>query len=228
MRIVIVLLILLLVLFAASYGWIFEGPLADRLASKFLSQRSGLPVEVSHASVRHWTRVRFESGQLIFPGLKEKFRFGRGELNLQLFPGFGEKKSSTGIRLTGLELPRGFWNKTLFTFLSQYLPMAQPVRVDRLGAAWVEAGDVRTLHVLDLAAGGVSFRGGLRFERRRVTGAHALLLVSDAISKKIPKEILPRLVRRAKGQRGIRILFRKHVLTLVGAAGIFFKAQWQP
>ncbi|GEM_PF-3708977 len=205
----------LLGLAALGYGVPLKGSWLDPLASRFLSARWGVSIQMREVEIKRWSQVRFGAIEVMKDGQRH-ISTGAGEISPGLF--------KTRARAEQVIFYKPFYKDFAKAFLF----------LDKGGDVW-ELGSVDVLlsggrrpvaHFLKLGSGDLRVRGGICFEGGRILKMHALFFLSERLRVKLPDNINKRLLKR--GRFGaLRLTYQGYKLTVSGQGGPMLKANWK-
>lgn len=200
-----------LVLVPVPLSWFsVQGPWADPLLSRFLSSKFNAAIQCKKTRLVHWSKIYFDAMTV--------------ENTLSTGPGyFNFKPSETDIRFSEITVAGRF--KHPASFLTEWVRF--PLKIAEVRGALIEKKESRTVHITHFLSEQAVVKGGLKTEGGRMTKAHFLVLAPGEALGKLPNEIASRMIVRGGGWKGFRILFREELLTVVGANGPVFQAQWK-
>ncbi len=225
----IVLLFSGLILLLALIGlWVpVRGPWADFFVSQVLSKQFNLPIQCVHSRVERWSDIYFDSLKISNKTNNISAQTGPGRIHFQFTSLFGAQSSETSLSLNQVILAGSFDKQAplLVPFLGSL--SKGPILIDKLCITLVRRAGYTTIHVTECLSKELFLRGGFQVAENRVGKAHILIALPDATIRRIPKEISSRMIPRAQGWKGLKIIFREKDLTVLGAGGPVLKAQWQ-
>lgn len=220
-------LLAVLLLMAGSYFLELKGPAIDAVVSEIASSKTGLPIRILDARVRHWLDIRFQMMMLDSGGGKELLVSGKGHIRFQRAALLKGDANRVLVTLNDFMILEPFYRKSSLVAWTVKRVFSGPILIDRLELVLLERGDKTRIHFVKFRSKELVLIGGLELQGRSVAKANITALLPDGEFEGIPKEVRRRMLHRADGWRGVRLVYYHQDLTVLGMGGPFFKAKWR-
>lgn len=213
------LLAIFLALCAAGFFIPVSGEWVDPLVSRLLSRELGIGVRCVNARIVRWSKVYFNQMTVGVKPEEMLLESGSGEIYLHTPP-------FLIFRLNDIRFTQHIGS---YGFIAS-LPIAKGLQgeltIQRFTAGLSGQKEKGFLHLFECDSDHFKLKGGVKWGGGRVMKAHLYLSLSPEKTKKLPKEILRRMIPREKGWVAVRIVYGQNKLVLAGPNGPLFQAKW--
>lgn len=205
-----------------------RGRWIDDVLSEKISREASIPVRLFESSIESWKEVRFK---LLLVESRSKVSWvasGPGRLRL-LSGGPFDPVRTMLLEMKSLAILEDFYRRSSVVAWVSKRAFRDPIYVERLVVRVKQTEAGLSCRILRFDSEEVILRGGFVLKRDgRIAKADLFVLVPGDRFEEIPKEVRARMIRRANGWRGVRVLSDGKSLTVLGTHGPFFRAEWKP
>ena len=210
-------------------AWLpLQGDWVDRWASVYLSRATGVQIRLYDSRVIRWKQIQFglltitEQGQnkiLLTSGA------GAIRVNSGSFWGGGVKRFD--LKFEDVVIMEDLCRKSPLIAWASKKAFDKPIVLKSVeGVLKKSAEGILSAHLLTGDSQALILRGGISFHLKHVVKVHALALLPSDRFEEVPKEIRARMILRKHRWRGLRFIYIKNQLTVIGQSGPFFQADW--
>jgi len=213
----------------AAGAWLpLKGVWVDRLVSDCLTRETGIRIQLYDCRIVHWRQVRFGLLTITDPHQnKILLASGSGTIRVRLRSFLGNGAKRLNVWIENIAIMEDLYRKSpLITWASEKA-FKDPIFLKSIHLSVKKSGEGDlSLHVLNSDSQNLLLNGGISFHKKQVSKVHALVLLPEERFEEVPKEIRARMIPRKGRWRGIRLIYSKNHLKVVGQAGPFFEAEW--
>ncbi len=222
------LFLLLSLMLSAFFLWLPKNAWLDSFLSNGFGDRfEGARLSFKGSRLVNFQKIQFEALELQDDEAQTLVRAGHGEIYFNRLFWLIRKAEVIDLYLGEVALTDALKKKIPFAFSLPESFAKEPLSFDRLHMVLVSKNGRATLHVVELSSTrGVVLRGGFRTKDERLVSAHFIVAFSNTLLDRVPRQIISRMISRGNN-REFRLRFRENLLTVVGASGPLFEAQWK-
>lgn len=212
---------------AMTYWLPVRGLWVDLAVSRRISQKVGLPVTLVNTRIIHWSQIQFDLMTLTGRNNNVWVVSGKGRIERPIALPWDKGVLRTKITLDDFAILEDFYRSLPAIGWISGRAFNDPIFAHRIQMVLSERDQTLQAHLIRFDSVEVFLSGGVQVVGRELLKAHAFLFLPDEKFEKIPKEARSQMIRRKNQWRGVHLLLRRHSLTVIGASGPFFQAEWQ-